>query len=220
MKHVTRDDFTSDEGLQQEAARLLRDDDGLVCFPCAGNYRFGASLLSQRGVLKLLQTKRRSKRKPALVMIADPAMLEQVVRDVPTGARRLIKELWPGDLTLKLPLSKELPRKVYKDLSRDGGMVGVRLPRGQVVDRLVRAAGVPLLVSSANKSTKTGAASVASIRKQFSRDIALFIDAGDLPARPPSTVVELTAAGQPRVIRAGALDEQQLLQIWDAGEPR
>lgn len=220
MKQITLQEFTQELDNQQAAARALCDEDSLVCIPCAGNYRLVASLLSDRGVMQLIQTKRRSKHRPALVLISGPQMLQQVVKEVPEPASRLLLAELPGRLTIKLPLSRKLPRKVFRDLSKPDGKVGVRMPRSPAVASLVEAAGVPLLVSSANKSTKTGAASVASIRKQFSRDIALFIDAGDLPARPPSTVVELTAAGQPRVIRAGALDEQQLLQIWDAGEPR
>ena len=213
MKQISLKEFTEQEAHQREAAELMCDSDGLVCFPCAGNYRFGASLLSERGVLRLMQTKRRSKHKPALVLVSSPDMLEDVVKEVPEAARRLLLASWQGRLTVKLPLSKELPRKVYRDLSKPDGKVGVRVPQSPVVASLVRAAGVPVLVSSANRSQKTGASSVASIRKQFARDIGMFIEDGDLPSLPPSTVVEFDKDGAPSVVRAGSVSEEEIRKV-------
>lgn len=213
MKQITLKEFLDQEANQREAAQVLCDDEGLVCFPCAGNYRFGANLLSERGVLQLMQTKRRSKHKPALVLVSSPEMLEDVVKEVPEVARQLLLATWEGRLTIKLPLSKKLPRKVYRDLSKPDGKVGVRLPHSPVVACLVKAAGVPVLVSSANRSQKTGAASVASIRQQFSRSIDLFIEDGDLPAQPPSTVVEFQKDGSLKVVRAGAVSEKEIRKV-------
>ncbi len=217
MKQISLKDFTEQEDNQREAARVLCDDDGLVCFPCAGNYRFGANLLSERGVLQLMQTKRRSKHKPALVLVCSPDMLVDVVKEVPEQARKLLQADLEGRLTVKLPLSKKLPRKVYRDLSKPDGKVGVRLPKSPAVASLVKAAGVPVLVSSANRSQKTGAASVASIRQQFARNIDLFIEAGDLPTQPPSTVVEIDKKGQVKVVRAGSVTEEQIRTLLNGG---
>ena len=213
MKQISLKDFIEQEDLQREAARVLCDDEGLVCFPCAGNYRFGADLLSERGVMQLMQTKRRSKHKPALVLVSSPDMLVDVVTEVSEVARVLLQTAWQGRLTVKLPLSKKLPRKVFRDLSKPDGKVGVRLPQSPAVASLVSAAGVPVLVSSANRSQKTGAASVASIRQQFSRSIDLFIDDGDLPTQPPSTVVEFDKTGAIKVVRAGAVSEEEIRRV-------
>ena len=212
MKQITLQEFTQELDNQQAAARALCDEDSLVCIPCAGNYRLVASLLSDRGVMQLIQTKRRSKHRPALVLISGPQMLQQVVKEVPEPASRLLLAELPGRLTIKLPLSRKLPRKVFRDLSKPDGKVGVRMPRSPAVASLVEAAGVPLLVSSANRSNKTGAASVASIRQQFARSISLFVEAGDLTPQPASTVVEFDKNGKLRVVRPGEISEELLLQ--------
>lgn len=214
MKSVTLPEFLNDEAQQQAAAAALREEEGLICFPCRGTYRIAASLLSEGAVLELLQTKRRSKHKPALVLVSEVAMLEQIASEIPDGARRLIEALWPGDLTLRLPLDRgELPRKVYKELSKPDKKVGFRLAVSPAAQLLVRCAGVPLLVSSANLSQKAGAASVAAIRKHFSRDVALFIDSGDLPAAPASTIVDFNDAGY-KVVREGTVSQETIARAW------
>lgn len=210
MKRVSVDDFKSNPDLQEEAARILREEGGLICFPCVATYRFGVNLLSERGVMQLLQTKRRSGHRPALVMVNDAEMVARVVKAIPAPAQELIQALWPGHLTLRLPLSKELPRKVYKDLSKPDGKVGVRIPQSPIARTLVQAAGVPLLVSSANRSKKAGADSLASVLQQFARHISLFIEAGDLATHPPSTIVDFDKAGQWKLVRAGSVSEESI----------
>lgn len=217
MNSVTLPEFLNDEAQQRSAAAALRDDDGLICFPCRGTYRIAASLLSEEAVLELLQTKRRSRHKHALVLVSELAMLEQMASEIPDGARRLIEALWPGDLTLRLPLDKgELPRKVYKELSKPDKKVGFRLAVSPAAQLLVRQSGVPLLVSSANLSQKAGAASVAAIRKHFSRDVALFIDSGDLPAAPASTVVDFNGDGY-KLVREGTVSQAVIDKAWADG---
>lgn len=213
MKVVTLDEFMNDRELQLQAARVLREEDGLVCFPCAGTYRLAASLLSVKGVLKLLQTKRRSKHRPALVMVASVAMADQVAAPIPLQARQVMGASWSQAVTVKLPLNKELPRKVYRELSKPDGKVGVRFPVGKLVQALVLEAGVPLLVSSANRSKKAGANSVALIRKQFAPAISLLVDAGDLPASNPSTIVEFDDAGAPLIVRQGGVSEDDIRAV-------
>lgn len=210
MKSIALDDFNTDDSLLEEAAALLRDGEGLVCFPCASTYRFGVNLLSEKAVMRLLQTKRRSGHHPALVMVANATMMEQVAEPIPGAALRVATQVWPGPVTLRLPLSKDLPRKVYKELSKPDGKVGLRMPDSPTASRLVQAAGVPVLVSSANRSRKVGAGSVALIRRQFAPSIDLFVEAGDLPQSPPSTVVDLDREGRLVIVRPGAISEAQL----------
>lgn len=210
MKSVDIKEFMTDPQLQRAAGATLREEDGLVCFPCRGTYRIAANLLSEAAVFRLLQTKRRAKRKPALVLVPRKEALQALTTDLPDAAQRLMAALWPGELTLRLPLDPEpLPPKVYRELARPDRKVGFRLAVGPVAQLVVREANVPLLVSSANLSQKKGAASVAAIRKNFSRGVALFIDSGDLPDQPPSTVVEPEGDGY-KAVRVGTLTEEAI----------
>ena len=213
MQTLALDAFILDAGLQAMAGEMIQAREGLVCFPCENSYRFGVSLMSVQGVLNLMQTKRRAKKGPALVMVTDPDMAARVAGPIPDSARKLMDAFWPGRVTLRLPLSKDLPRKVYKELAKPDGMVGLRHPGNTVAAQLVAAAGVPVLVSSANRAKKVGSSSVASIRQQFTRAIDLFIEAGDLPAGPPSTVVEFTRDGEVKITRPGEISEEEIRKV-------
>ena len=68
-----------------------------------------------------------------------------------------------------------------------------------------------MLVSSANRSKKSGAQSLAQVRKNFGNQADLLIDAGDLPPGRPSTIVEADATGW-TMIREGAITAAEITE--------
>lgn len=106
----------------------------------------------------------------------------------------LIRAFWPGPLTLLLDPHPDLPRKVSKELSKANGSLGVRIPVNPLVRRILTAFGGPVLASSANRNSKKGETSVEQIRKNFSKNVSLLLDAGDFDQSVQSvksTVVEV-----------------------------
>jgi L-threonylcarbamoyladenylate synthase len=192
-----------------EAAEVLRNG-GLVCVPCNGRYRIFADLWSASAVMELLQSKRRVKKKPSLVFIADESMLADTVDGVDATAKKLMSAFWPGPLTILFDPHPDLPRKVSKELSRANGRLGVRVPDDVIARGIVKAFGGPVLVSSANRERKPGETSPAQIRRNFGNRIQLFLDAGDLNDEGHSTVVEVNG-GEVTVTRAGNIDEQAVI---------
>lgn len=184
-------------------------DGGVVCMPCGGTYRLLADLYNERAVMNMMQAKRRVSKAPSLVFVAEEKMLEQVAADVDASARPLMDKLWPGPLTIRFNASREIPKKVRKVLVKATGKVGIRVPDEQLLRQVVKGLGRPVMVSSANKENKHGAASPAQIRKTFFGRIALFIDAGDLPQAPSSTVIEVKNA-KIKVLREGHMPLEQI----------
>lgn len=184
---------------------------GVVCLPCNGTYRLMADLKNEDAIIGLMQAKRRVSKAPSLVFVADEEMLAQVADDVDSKARRLIKALWPGPLTIRFDASRDLPRQVRKTLIKATGKVGVRVPDDDLCQRVVEAFGRPLYVSSANKENKHGETSPAQIRQNFFGKIGLFIDAGDLSKGSKSTVVDVKN-GSVKVVRAGDVPEEKIVQ--------
>lgn len=204
-------DLRNDSGdhIYNEAAEVLRSG-GLVCLPCNGRYRILADLWNKSAVMELLQSKRRVRKAPSLVFVADEAMLEETVDGVDATSHKLIESFWPGPLTILFDPHPDLPRNVSKELSRANGRLGVRVPDDELVRGVVRAFGGPVLVSSANREKKPGETSPAQIRRNFGNRVALFLEKGDLADQGHSTVVEVDD-GQVRVTRAGMLDENAVL---------
>jgi len=192
-----------------EIANVLADG-GLACFPVRGAYRIAADVSSEATITRLMQSKRRARNHPTLVLVGDLATARSVVAGTTwSTTQRLAERLWPGPLTLVLPPSDELPTKVKKLLTRASGKLGVRVPDDPIASAVVRAFGKPMLLSSANVEQKPGASSAATVRQRFLNAVDVWVDAGDLKPSPPSTVVEVTDSAW-KVLRDGAIPRAEL----------
>lgn len=178
---------------------------GLACIPHRGAYRLLADARSKDAITKLAQSKRRSHNRAALVIVADLAAAGEIVDGIawPVTAR-LAKRLWPGPVTLVLPPSKLLPAAIAKLLARSTGHIGIRVPDDRLSKAIVEEVGGPILASSANIENKPGSGSAAVVRQKLERSIDIWVDAGDLKADPPSTLVEI-GPDDWRLIREGSI---------------
>jgi L-threonylcarbamoyladenylate synthase len=182
---------------------------GLVCLPTPSGYKLAADLGSRQAINAMIQAKRQVKNTPSLVLVPDEDAACEVVAEVSADGRKLMRAFWPGSVTLLFHASEALPAKIRKSLTRAKGWLGVRVPNDKVSLDLVRSFGRPVLVSSANLSRKHGARSVAQVRKNFGRTVALMFDVGDIPESPKSTLIDMTGQ-RPSVIRAGMVGEEDV----------
>lgn len=214
MKTIKSEPLSNLKSQVDEVVDVLNGG-GVVCMPCGGAYRLLADLYNEDAVINMMQAKRRVAKAPSLVFVAEEEMLKQVAADVDPSARPLMDKLWPGPLTIRFNASREIPKKVRKVLTKATGKVGIRVPDEQLLRQVVKTLGRPVMVSSANRENKHGAASPAQIRKTFFGRIALFIDAGDLPQAPSSTVIEVKN-GKIKVLREGHMPLEQIKEALDA----
>lgn len=219
MRTITGKELNESPAAYKEITKVLSEG-GLVCFPTRRQYAIAASLLDQDAVLRLVQAKRRTAKAPSLILIPGPEVLEGLVESVPEPGPRLMKALWPGPLTLLLRPGEDLPSKVIKTMGlRKKGKLGVRVCNSEPARSIVEAFGGPLLTSSANLAKKVGSSSVAQIRKNFVRTVDLLVDMGDLPAAPPSTIIDV-GEQPPLLKRVGAISRERIVElIGEVQEP-
>jgi L-threonylcarbamoyladenylate synthase len=185
-------------------AKVLAEG-GLACFPMRGAYRLAVDARSEEAVNRLIQSKRRAKNHPSLILVASLAVASGVVAGTAwRNTRRLADRLWPGPLTMVLPPSDQLPPRVRKVLARATGKLGVQVPAEPLVAAIMSHFGGPLLLSSANLEAKPGSGSAAAIQQRFGRTVDIWIDAGDIKPGLPSTIVEITETSW-TLIRDGAV---------------
>jgi len=204
MKTITLQNVQDHSDIIEQVCAVLEEGGG-ACLPMNGSYRLLADLNNTDAVMRLFQSKRRVKKAPSLVFLPDPGRLREVAADVSDTAAQLATQFWPGPLTILFEAHPDLPRKVKKQLTAGKKKIGVRVPDDELLSAIVNAFGRPIVVSSANRERKAGADSPAQVRKNFGRQIDLFVDAGDLQGRSSSTVVDIDA-GELRMIRPGAID--------------
>jgi L-threonylcarbamoyladenylate synthase len=197
------------EGIPAAVAALKRGD--VVVFPTETLYGLGADALNPAAVEKVFRLKGRDATNPIPVLIADRAMLLNMVSAVPPLAEKLIARFWPGPLTIVLPARPDIARP----LANPAGGIGVRMCSQPIAADLVRVLGHPLTATSANPSGKPPARTAQEAREYFSGQIDIFIDGGKLTSRTGSTVVEI-AGDRLKIIREGEIDKSEIAEVLGA----
>jgi L-threonylcarbamoyladenylate synthase len=192
------------EGARQHAAGVIAEG-GLIAFRTDTFYGLGADPFDARAVARIKQLKGRESTKPILLLIADETTLERLISERSKTFARLATGLWPGPLTLIGAARETLPRAI----TAGTGTVGVRLPDDESVRNLVRQCGGVLTATSANRSGHEPSRSALQVMEYFPDALDLIIDAGDVTATAPSTVIDTTST-PPCVVREGAIARQQI----------
>jgi len=167
------------------AAQALLDGQVIV-FPTETVYGIAADALHDAAIEHLIAIKGRTPDKPLPVMVADLATAETIVEL--GNARTLAADFWPGPLTLVLPAKASLNPACEGD-----GTIGIRCPDHPVAQAILKSAGIPLAVTSANAATEPPATTSLEARRIFSiHDIAFKILQSTPTRGQVSTVLHVT----------------------------
>ncbi|MBM3296116.1 MAG: threonylcarbamoyl-AMP synthase [Candidatus Aminicenantes bacterium] len=193
-------DLASGVSLAADLAAGVMKRGGLVVFPTDTYYGLGGNGLSRRVIRKVYSLKRRDASKPLLVLVSGQEMAEDLAADIPGVFRRMARKFWPGPLTIVLRAAPRVPA----ELGAGTGTIAMRCPAVPWLRELVRAAGFPVIATSANISGEAEIAAGGAARKAFEGKVDLIVDGGETPGGPVSTVLDL-AAPKPRIVREGAV---------------
>jgi tRNA threonylcarbamoyl adenosine modification protein (Sua5/YciO/YrdC/YwlC family) len=200
-------------GLEEGAAAVRSGE--LVVLPTDTVYGVGADAFLPEAVAALLAAKGRDRSMPVPVLVSSPAMLDALVDQMPDSATALSALFWPGALTLVVRHTAHL----VWDLGDSKGTVAVRMPADELAQDLISRTG-PLAVSSANRSGHDPATTAMDARLQLGAAVSVYLDGGSSGGSVASTIIDVTGE-RPRLLRAGALDLDALLEVvpdLDAGE--
>lgn len=212
-RYVTRVLPLDDAAAQQEALRLLAQEE-IFAAPTDTVYGIFARPNSPLAIERIYAAKARPPEKAIPILIGEIDHLEQVARPPWSSlAGVLMARFWPGALTLVLPAQPHLP----PILTAGQPTIAVRMPAHPTLCAFLKQTG-PLAATSANRSGGPDTRSAAEVLAQLDGCIPLILDDGR-PANAetlPSTLVDLTHAAGPRILRPGPLHDaiRTLLAEW------
>ncbi|GAA2464978.1 L-threonylcarbamoyladenylate synthase [Streptomyces macrosporus] len=192
-------------GLREAASAVRRGE--LVVLPTDTVYGIGADAFSPEAVGDLLEAKGRGRGMPSPVLIGSPNTLHGLVTDFSEQAWELVDAFWPGALTL---VARHQPSLTW-DLGETHGTVAVRMPLHPVAIELLTDVG-PMAVSSANLTGHPAPQDCDAAQEMLGDSVAVYLDGGPTPASVPSSIVDVTGS-VPRLLRAGAIDAEELRKV-------
>ena len=141
-------DCTTESGRAEGVAKAVEAvrDGKVVVLPTDTVYGVGADAFSEDAVAAVLAAKGRGRDMPPPVLVPNVRTVDGLATDVPAWARDLIKEFWPGPLTLVFRAQTSL----MWDLGETNGTVALRMPQDEIALELLGEVG-PMAVTSANQ---------------------------------------------------------------------
>lgn len=188
----------SNQAIEAAASAIRRGE--LLLYPSDTIYGLGCDPFNPDALKRLVALKGRPEEKGFLVLIPGPGAIPKFARAVPPEARDLLEAFWPGPMTVLLEARSDLPG----ELVGGGSRIGLRWPDTPFLRALLTRLDGGLVSTSANRSGNRYDGTPDALRRLFECGVDLFLDAGLLPARPASTVVDL-AVRPFSIVRRGEL---------------
>ena len=187
--------------LIRQAVQIL-DAGGVAAVPTDSSYALVCHLDDKAAAEALRRIRGVDDRHHLTLLCRDLSELSSYAR-VDNRQYRLLKVGTPGPFTFILEATKEVPRRVSHPSRRT---IGLRVPDHCVTQALLEQLGQPLLATTLIAPGETEPLNdPADIRERLQRQVQAVVDAGACP-RQPTTVVDLTDADGPSVLRRGRGD--------------
>ncbi len=190
----------------KDAAAIIRAG-GLVAMPTETVYGLAADAANDKAVAKIFEAKGRPQFNPLIIHVASIGMARRYVEVSPL-AEQLMKEFWPGPLTLVLPRKPDSPISLLVSAGLD--TIGVRMPKHDLAQALINAADRPLAAPSANRSGSISPTRAEHVKDSLGKRVDMILDGGPCPVGVESTIVKVDGAAvallRPGGIARGAIE--------------
>ncbi|MEA1970179.1 MAG: L-threonylcarbamoyladenylate synthase [Thermodesulfobacteriota bacterium] len=184
--------------LIKKAVQVLNDG-GIVIFPTDTSYGMGCDLFNKRGIEKIYEIKKRSRKQPFSFICADLGDISNYAV-VTNYVYKIMKRLLPGPYTFILGASRLVPKILLPKRKE----VGIRIPDNDICLSLVREFGSPIISTTVKSCDDEIIIDPYIIEEELGHCVDLVIDGGILPPEL-STVVNLTN-DIPEIVREGKGD--------------
>ena len=161
------------------------NEDKVVIMPCDTIYGFIAKRSQEH---RVRQIKHRDT-KPFLYLISDIEQLSFFDIDY-NAYSDILQKNWPGNITF-----------IMANRSKTATF-GIRMPNHQILRRIIRSVGEPVMSTSVNVSGQPALNDYDTIVHQFGSEVDLIVIDDDYVPTSASTIADLTC-GEPKIIRQG-----------------
>lgn len=194
-----------------ENARQVIEGGGIAVVPTDTVYGLACDATNSEAVMRLIGLKGRTDSGKYISIFADDISMVDRYAIVDDSLKKILGQLWPGALTAVLFQKGGLAMSLSNNRT-----IGIRVPRLEFINNLVRDLDVPITATSANKTGYQPLLNVDSVDAVFTEGMMpdIVIDAGHLPDNIVSTVVDFTKK-PPTILREGPVAHDIILMLYD-----
>ncbi|MGM0571068.1 L-threonylcarbamoyladenylate synthase [Marinobacter sp.] len=179
--------LATDWGRQQLVRTVTRH--GVIAYPTEAVWGLGCNPWSEFAVDTILALKQRPRHKGLILVAASVEQVRFLLDPLPARLRQRAEQHWPGPVTCVLP---DLAQQVPQWVRGDHDSIAVRVSAHPLVQRLCRAAGMPLVSTSCNPAGRAPARTPWQVNRYFPAGIDLMVSGTLGHARRPTTIIDIT----------------------------
>lgn len=180
----------------------------LVIFPTETVYGIGANAIDKEAVRNIYIAKGRASDNPLIAHISDIKMLDDLVLEVGEIERKLIKNFWPGPLTIVFNKKPIVPDIITGGLDT----VAVRMPSNEIAHKLIEYSNCPIAAPSANISGKPSGTQIEDIIEELDGKVEYIIDNGKVDIGVESTVIRVVD-NVVHILRPGKITPEDIEEL-------
>lgn len=189
-------------------ANILKND-GVISVPTDTVYGLCARINSKNAYDKLVEIKHRPANKSFPVMCLDENQIKSIAI-VNAKAEKLIRAFMPGPITLVLNKKQEAFSYINNAGERVSDELAVRMAPLPILADLIKEAGCPMFLTSANLSGGSTCNSINDIEEVFP-DLDGILE-GEISYGQASTIVDCTGEDI-KIQRPGPITLEQIMEV-------
>jgi L-threonylcarbamoyladenylate synthase len=183
----------------KDAGEIVKNG-GIIIFPTDTAFGIGCRIDNHAAVDRLFRIRRRPIAQAMPVLVSSIPMALTYYLDVTDIVRHLMKEYWPGALTIVAPCKINF---IYSPIRGGGKNIGLRMPNHPTILEIIKRVGVPILGPSANFHGDPTPYSTADLNPELVK-LVDYVVPGECTVKQSSTVVDCSVTPY-KIIRKGAV---------------
>tara|TARA_B100000029_G_scaffold164094_1_gene160174 strand:+ start:62 stop:661 length:600 start_codon:yes stop_codon:yes gene_type:complete len=180
------------------------ENGGIIAFPTDTVYGIGCDPFNSESISKIFELKNREGGKKFPILGASKNELEKIVK-FNSNAERIAERFWPGQVTLLLPIRKEIVNMI-----KNNGKLAVRVPGNECVLSILKHCKL-IVGTSANISGEKSIVDSNELKIKLPK-VDVLVDGGKIVSSGESTIIDFIN-GELKIIREGSVSKESIEKI-------
>ena len=189
----------NDEGINQIVEAYQKGQ--IIVFPTDTVYGVGCDPFNKNSITKIYELKKRNGEKLFPILGFSKSDLEKIV-EFSSDAKKISEKFWPGQVTLLLPIRKEITDKIESN-----GKLAVRVPNNECILSILKQCKL-IIGTSANISGEESISNSNECKIKLPK-IDILVDSGEITNSSESTIIDFVENGF-RIIREGSISKVEI----------